>query len=354
MRPYRFVCLICLLVLSPFVFSSGYDDLYPDEKRVVDVFQSLSPKVVYVHRISTVLTSSDELMHVQSGAGSGFIWDIEGHVVTNFHVVQGAKELAVTVGKKTYAAKIIGIEPRKDIAVLQLLSQHVKIALKTLTPFTFVSSQTLLVGQSTIAIGNPFGLDHTLTVGVISALNRQVPGIGGVSIHGMIQTDAPINPGNSGGPLLDSHGRLIGMNTAIYSKSGTSSGIGFAVPSDDIMKIVPQLIQFGRVKLAGIGILQLPRQIAHQFGVDKGVVIAKVLPHTPAFTAGIKGTYRNVAGHIILGDIIVAINDKSIYDYDDLYQVLSNIPIGKRVNLTILRQGMRLHIQLNTVDIASY
>jgi S1-C subfamily serine protease len=245
------------------------DNLLLNERNTVEVFQKASPKVIYVHRIQTVVNGRSELIHIPSGAGSGIIWDNKGHVVTNFHVISGADNLAVSIGNHTFPAKVIGAEPRKDIAVLKLESHKALSLVKTYIPFEIANTDELLVGQKAIAIGNPFGLDHSLTIGVISALGRQVPGIGGVTIHDMIQTDASINPGNSGGPLLDSSGKLIGLNTLIYSQSGASAGIGFAVPANEIKRMVDQIIQHGRVKLAGIGIQRMEANIANRLGAQE-------------------------------------------------------------------------------------
>ncbi len=192
-----------------------------------------------------------------------------------------------------------------------------------------------MVGQKALAIGNPFGFDHSLTVGVISALGRQVPGVGGVTIHDMIQTDASINPGNSGGPLLDSMGRLIGMNTAIFSESGSSAGVGFAVPGNEIEHIVNQIIKNGRVKLAGIGFQPVRPSIAQHFGVTRGILVAEVMPNTPAAKAGLRGTYRDGLRRIVLGDIVIGINGHPVKNYDELYHLLSSIEIGKKVKMTI-------------------
>lgn len=331
------------------------DELMPHERNTVEIFQKFSPKVVYVHRLTTVVNKeSFQRMHVPAGAGSGFIWDNQGHIVTNFHVINGADILRVSIGKMTVPAKVVGVEPRKDIAVLEISDAKVLAHLKDFEPFTLRHNADLLVGQSVMAIGNPFGLDHSLTIGVISALGRQVPGAGGVNIRNMIQTDASINPGNSGGPLLDSHGRLLGMNTAIYSNTGSSAGIGFAVPADDIERIVPQLIRNGRVVLAGIGIQRVEPNVAERLGVHEGILIAEILPKSPAAVAGLHGTFRDGYGRIILGDVIVALNGHPVKDYDSLYQLLTEIKVGQEVTLTIERHGKPLNFKMKTIDIAAY
>lgn len=330
-------------------------ELSPEERNIIQIFQNASPKVVYVHRLSAVRKyNSMNVSKVPSGAGSGIIWDTAGHIVTNFHVIKDADDLAITLNGLTVPVKVIGKDPRKDLAVLAIKDPKALAMLKDFKPFSVIHSKDLLVGQKAIAIGNPFGLDHSLTVGVISALGRKVPGIGGVSIRGMIQTDASVNPGNSGGPLLDSTGRLIGLNTMIYSRSGTSTGVGFVVPADEIERVVTQIIKFGRVKLAGIGIHQIEPNIAKQFGIKKGIVIGEVLPKSPAAQAGLRATARNAWGQIALGDIIVALNGHPVPNYDDLYNLLTGIQPGDSVNLTIVRQGKKQNIKVKTIDIAMY
>jgi S1-C subfamily serine protease len=343
-----------LLILISFSLYAMPNELQLNEKNTIEIFQTFSPKVVYIHRLTRVRKyfSSDLMQHVTTGAGSGIIWDNKGHIVTNYHVTHGADELAVDIGKLTIPAKIVGVEPRKDIAVLAISDLNALKLLRSFTPFEIKHSNDLLVGQKAIAIGNPFGLDHSLTVGVISALGRQVPGFGGVRIQQMIQTDASINPGNSGGPLLDSSGHLIGLNTVIYSNSGASAGIGFAVPADEIERIVPQIITHGRVVLAGIGIQRVDISIASRLGVHKGILIADVIPHTPAAKVGLKGTYRDRYGNINLGDIIIALNAQSIEDYDKLYNLLTHVKVGETVTLTVNRHGRQLKFRIKTIDIA--
>lgn len=330
------------------------DELLQGERNTIEVFQKAAPKVVYVHRMATVLNYSNQPIHVSDGSGSGIIWDKQGHVVTNFHVIRGASDLAISIGDTTVPAKVIGAEPRKDIAVLEIKSPVVLKTLETFEPFQMTHTRDLLVGQKAIAIGNPFGLDHTLTVGVISALGRAVPGVGGVTIHDMIQTDASINPGNSGGPLLDSQGRLIGMNTAIFSQSGSSAGIGFAVPSDEIERIVTQIIKHGRVKLAGIGVLRVDPSIAQRLGVHKGILVGEVLHDSPAFKAGIQGTSWDRWGRVHMGDVIVSVNDHPVNNYDELYNLLTELQIGETINVSVLRQGVLRRFRMKTIDIAGF
>ncbi len=344
-------CMSCLVVV--FGQAAQLDQLLPNEKNTIEIFQKASPKVVYVDRLTTVVNHSSR-RQIPAGSGSGIIWDEKGHVVTNFHVIHGADHFAITIGHTKFPAKVIGTEPRKDIAVLAITSPKALELLKTFKPFEIAHTSELMVGQKAIAIGNPFGFDHSLTVGVISALGREVPGVAGIKIRDMIQTDASINPGNSGGPLLDSSGRLIGLNTLIYSRTGSSAGVGFAVPGDDIARIVQQIIKNGRVILAGIGIQRAETALAAHLGVKKGLLIAQVLPNTPAAAAGLRGTRRDRSGRIILGDIIVSLNGHPIKNYDAMYNLLTEIKIGEKITLTVLREGKTTNLTMKTIDIAGY
>lgn len=326
-----------------------------DERNTIELFQKASSKVVYVHRMTTLANRTHEaLLVVPSGSGSGIIWNAQGFVVTNFHVIKGADKFSITIGKMTVPAEVVGAEPRKDLAVLKINSKAALATLQSFVPFEIAPTEDLMVGQKTIAIGNPFGFDHSLTTGVISALGRQVPGVGGVTIHDMIQTDASINPGNSGGPLLDSSGRLIGLNTVIYSQSGSSAGVGFAVPANNIVRTVTQIIQHGRVKLAGIGIIPVDPRLARHLGVSKGILVADVLPNTPASKAGLRPTHRGYLGQVMLGDVIIALNGHPVANYDMLYNLLSNLAIGKDITLTVVRDGVRIYHRMKTIDIAAY
>ncbi|MFY7697367.1 MAG: S1C family serine protease [Legionella sp.] len=351
-KKYSFFLLILSLAIN--VSAADLDKLLPNERNNIEIFNQASPKVIYVHRMKTMINPALERLQVPAGAGSGIIWDKQGHIVTNFHVIREADQLAVSIGDKTFSAKVVGAEPRKDIAVLRLTSPKALQLLKDVKPFELAPTRELMVGQKTIAIGNPFGFDHSLTTGVISALGRQMPGIGGVTIRDMIQTDASINPGNSGGPLLDSSGRLIGLNTLIYSRTGSSAGVGFAVPADDIARTVTQIIKNGRVVLAGIGIQRVEPHTADLLGVKEGILIADVIPKTPAAMAGLQGTYRDSSGRINLGDIIIALNGHPVPDYDTMYNLLSQIPVGQRVHVTVLRDGKRVDYTMQTIDIAAY
>lgn len=354
MHVHRLMMSFLLLIVS-LIYSNAHSrvSLLSTEQNTIDVFQQSSPKVVYIQRFINV-TKHFKHEQISDGAGSGIVWDKSGHIVTNYHVVRGANHLQVVMGDMSVSAKVIGAEPRKDIAVLAVTAPNALKKIKTLKPFEFAPTKELLVGQKTIAIGNPFGLDHSLTMGVISALDRQFPGVGGVSIHGAIQTDASINPGNSGGPLLDSHGRLIGLNTAIYSQNGSSAGIGFAVPSDDIQHVATQIIQHGRVVLAGIGIERADPKLAEKLGIKKGILIANTLPNTPAAKANLAVTGRDRLGHTHVGDVIVSVNDKPVENYDVFYNMFTEIGVGENIKVTVLRNGKRFNHTMKTIDIAAY
>ncbi len=316
----------------------------PDETNTMAVFDAVAPAVVNVTQSRIVRNWSMRPAQIPSGSGTGFLWDTAGHVVTNFHVIQKASRVTVTLRDgKDYEASLVGAEPKKDIAVLRI-----KAPPGSLTPITLPPrGERVRVGQKAIAIGNPFGLDQTLTVGVVSALGREVDGIGGVAIRDMIQTDAAINPGNSGGPLLDSQGRLIGMNTMIFSRSGGSAGIGFAVPSQTIRRVVPQILRTGRADQAGIGIEVLQDSVARRLRAP-GVVIRRVVPGGPADRAGLKGL-RRTPGGFELGDVIVAINGESARDFDDLYNALDKRRPGDTVEVATVRGGRKLVFRVGVV-----
>jgi S1-C subfamily serine protease len=352
LKPCLFALMCCLSVQASFAI---VPNLLSDEKNSIEIFHAASDKVVFIHRLATVVDPMHQVLAVkEAGSGSGIVWDKDGHVLTNFHVIKGAEQFSISLHGKTYHATVIGFEPRKDIAVLKIQSPDMLHVLKDFKPLEIAPTSELQVGQKALAIGNPFGFDHSLTVGVVSAVGRQMPGVGGVTIHDMIQTDAAINPGNSGGPLLDSSGRLIGMNTAIYSESGSSAGVGFAVPADEISRVVNQIIDHGRVKLAGIGIQPVPPSIAAHLGVMKGILVADVLPNTPAQIAGIRSTHRDAIGRLILGDIIVGINGHPIKNYDELYHLLTKIDIGTMVTVTIIRENKSMDLKFKTIDIGAY
>ena len=317
-----------------------------DERNTVQIFTQSSASTVFVTERRVVVDYlAGRAVEVPAGAGSGFVWDDQGHIVTNFHVIQKARKVTVTLqDQKPLPAKLVGAEPRRDIAVLKVFAPKDKLSPVTLPP----AGHPLQVGQKVLAIGNPFALDHTLTTGVVSALGREVDGIGGVTIRDMIQTDAAINPGNSGGPLLDSPGRLIGMNTMILSKSGSSAGIGFAVPVDTIRRIVPQLIKHGKVEQVGLGVRIDPlRRLERRFRIE-GVVILGVIEGTPAARAGLRGL-RETAEGVGLGDVLVGLGSERIKNYDDLYNALDARKAGEKVKLQLLREGRRIELELELV-----
>jgi len=275
-------------------------------------------------------------VEIPAGAGTGFIWDAEGHIVTNCHValadcaaLRPARRLSVTLyDQKVYEADLVGADPFKDIAILKITPTDPLVPIRRVP-----AKHEIVVGQKTIAIGNPFGLDHTLTTGVISALGREVKGIGGVTIRDMVQTDAAINPGNSGGPLIDSQGRLIGMNTMIFSSSGSSAGIGFAVPHMIIQRVVPQIIENGRPTRVGLGVSILDAGVAQRLGV-KGVVVDRVASSSPAGVAGLRSAKRTETGWTF--DVIVGVDGERVEAYDDLYTLLDDKAAGEKVTLSVL------------------
>lgn len=307
-------------------------DLAEDEKATIRLFKQSSASVVYITTSEIGRDFNMNVLEIPHGSGSGFIWDEKGHVVTNNHVVQGGNRFRVTLADQTTVnAVIIGGDPSKDVAVLQI-----EVPPHGLTPLLVGSSAKLEVGQKVFAIGNPFGLDQTLTTGVISGLGRQIQGQSGRTIDGMIQTDAAVNPGNSGGPLLDSRGRLIGVNTAIFSPTGASAGIGFAIPVDTVQRVVPQLIRHGKVIRPGLAAGYIADKVTQQLGL-KGALIGTIKPGGSAYEAGLIPIRRNEDGDILLGDLIVAVDGKPVESVDAFLNVLENHEIGDKIKLTIIR-----------------
>lgn len=336
----KFISLIALFIT---LSSPLKAQLLEVEKKTIALYKEVLPAVVNVSNIKVGRSYFNETVEVPQGAGSGFVWDATGHIVTNFHVVNGGDEFVVTFHNDPiqYQATLVGSEPKKDLAVLKLKEKP-----KSLTPIVVGGSRELQVGQMTFAIGSPFGLDHTLTTGIVSALGRKIDGFGGVKIHDMIQTDASINMGNSGGPLLDSSGKLIGVNTMIFSTSGSSAGLGFAVPVDTVKMIVPQLIQHGKVIRPGIGIGVLPEAAKRRVGIKEGVVITYVDESGPAGRAGLKGLAQDRRGRVIMGDIILAIDNKTVNSLDDIYHALENYKIGDTVTLKYLRDQKKQDVKI--------
>jgi S1-C subfamily serine protease len=310
-------------------------ELWSDEKSTIALFRQASPAVVNITAIGVerdLFTLN--LYQIPQGTGSGFVWDRNGNVITNFHVIQNADAAQVTLADQSnWKARVVGVAPDKDLAVLRIDAPS-----NRLQPIPIGTSKDLQVGQSVFAIGNPFGLDQTLTTGVISALNREIESITRRPIQGVIQSDAAINPGNSGGPLLDSAGRLIGVNTAIYSPSGASAGIGFAIPVDIVNRIVPELIRSGKIVRPGLGVQIADEQIAQRLGVN-GVLVVDVAKGSAASKAGIQPTRRDAEGRLRLGDIITMIDGKKVANPNDLFLLLEKYKVGDVVVISMLRDG---------------
>jgi len=318
-----------------------------EEQRIIEVYKNARPSVVHVTRLTVQRNYLDmNLERIPEGTGSGFIWDEEGHVVTNYHVVGGADACQVTLpaDHSTYNATVVGGYPDKDIAVLWIQAPKSK-----LKPIQVGRSSNLQVGQKVLAIGNPFGLDQTLSTGIISALDREITSVTDRPIKGVIQTNAVINPGNSGGPLLDSSGLLIGMTTAIVSPSHAWAGIGFAIPVDEINQYVPEIIKHGKVARPGMGVQPFSDDLSHRLGVDSGVAIRSVMKDGPAAKAGIHSASRDADGvHI---DVIVAIDDQAIKNAKDLFSALEKHKVGDTVKVTVERDGERRDMSVTLAPI---
>ncbi len=320
--------------------------LSSQEERDIAVFRDISPSVVFISNIALRRDFfSLNVFEIPQGTGSGFVWDDDGHVVTNYHVIQDGNRFKVTLGEEDYDARRIGEAPRKDIAVLRIDAPR-----RILRPIALGSSAKLMVGQRVLAIGNPFGLDQSLTTGVVSALGRELTSPVGFPIRDVIQNDAAINPGNSGGPLLDSSGRLIGVNTAIYSPSGASAGIGFAVPVDTVRQLVPQLIEYGRPIQPGIGVVLVEDRVAARVGVRTGVIVRQVTRGSPADRAGIEGLRQSRRG-LALGDVIVAVGDKRVESLQDLVLAFEDIGVGGVARLTLERDRRQRRVDVELVPI---
>jgi S1-C subfamily serine protease len=326
--------------------------LLENERNSISIFQNVADAVVNVSNMRKGRTSMFDMdtSEVESGTGSGFVWDKNGYIVTNYHVVDGGDSFVIAFkdDKKQYRAKLVGADPKKDIAVLKLSENP-----KDLHPISAGDSKTLQVGQKALAIGNPLGLDHSLTTGIISALERSIKGYGGVSINGMIQTDASINPGNSGGPLLDSQGKLIGINTIIYNGAGASAsaGLGFAIPVEIVKAVVPQLIKYGKVIRPGLGVAILEDYYAARFGLREGVMVKYVDPKGPSGKAGLRGITRNQFGEYYIGDIIIGIDASPVKTYDDLFSVIDKYKIGDVVKVKYIRENKEKTATITLVQI---
>ena len=317
--------------------------LAADELAHVDLFKRASPSVVHITSLGVQRDLfSMNVQQVPRGTGTGFVWDNAGHIVTNFHVIQGANGARVTLAdQSTFEAKLVGAFPDRDLAVLLIEAPKDK-----LPPIAVGTSRDLLVGQRVYAIGNPFGLDQTLTTGIVSALNREIESFNERTIRGVIQTDAAINPGNSGGPLLDSAGRLIGVNTQIASPSGASAGIGFAIPVDEVNRIVPRLIKDGRFVRPALGVTAGPANLRQALNLPKGVAIVQVGGGTPAAKAGLQPFRRGSKGEVLAGDVITAVNDDPVADLDDMLSLLERRSPGETVTLSVWRSGQTRKISV--------
>ncbi len=338
----KLIPLLAILFLFPLTSSSVSTDLLQLEKRIIEVYKNSVPAVVNVASIKVARNFFyGDAVEVPQGSGTGFVWDDKGHIITNFHVVQGGDNFIITFhkNKAEYKAKVVGTDPKNDIAVLRLESMP-----KNFKVIPIGESKELQVGQLALAIGNPFGFDHSISRGIISALGRKMDGVGGVKINDMIQTDAAINQGNSGGPLIDSMGRVIGMNTMIVSRSGSSAGLGFAVPINTVKRIVPQLIAHGKVIRPGLGVGVLEDHIRERYVGEKGVVVTYVDPNGTAGKAGLKGMTKDRYGRTYLGDIITKINGKEVNTRDDIFQILEKFKIGDTVKLEFLREKKKVKV----------
>jgi S1-C subfamily serine protease len=326
-------CTACTLLPAPATAVDYLSFATEDETNTTEIFRKASPAVVYV--TNTALGRSIfslDVLEIPRGTGTGIVWDKNGLVVTNFHVIAGAQKLTVTLHDRSeHAAEVVGVAPEKDLAVLRIERPPADLVTLPLG-----DSSELSVGRKVLAIGNPFGLDTTLTTGIVSALGREIDASGNRKIRGVIQTDAAINPGNSGGPLLNSLGQLVGVNTAIYSPSGASAGIGFAIPVNTVRDVVPQLISYGRVLRPMIGVELVSDQWVQRYGIE-GLPVVQAYPGLPAAEAGIVGASRNARGDIVLGDIITAIDGKQIRSQDDYYSALEAHQPGDTVSITTRR-----------------
>lgn len=346
--------LLALLVAQPYVNRMLFaareprpvaprGDLAEFERTTIGVFEAVAPSVV---QVASLPGRGGPAGGETGGSGTGFVWDAAGHIVTNDHVVANGAGFAVRFASgEVLPAEVIGRAPNQDLAVLRVGRQT-----RLPPPVPVGSSADLKVGQATYAIGNPFGLDQSLTIGVISALKRRLPTSGGREVADVIQTDAAINPGNSGGPLLDSAGRLIGVNTAIFSPSGANAGIGFAIPVDVVNRVVPELIRSGRVPTPGIGILAADEAITAQLGVT-GVMVGRVAPGSPAAEAGLRGIDPGLNQ---IGDIIVGVNDAPVRRLADLTDQLERAGVGRTVDLTILRDERTRKVSVRVGDVGAH
>ncbi len=334
------------MVLCGVVFSAeaGFSK---NEQNVIDVFKNTTPSVAFIKNATLQWDwFGTNVYEIPQGAGSGFVWDDQGHIVTNFHVIYQASKIEVVLpDQEPYEAKVIGASPDHDLAVLKINAPP-----GVLKEIPRGSSQDLQVGQTVLAIGNPFGLDHSLSTGVVSALGRSIASISGRKIDDMVQTDAAINPGNSGGPLLNSEGKLIGVSTAIFSPSGAYAGIGFAIPVDTVNRVVPQLIQHGKVKRFGLGISLVPDTTRYQLRL-KGALIRDVFRGSGAAHAGLQPTRRGLFGELVIGDLILEVAGKKIEQNEDLLDAFDNRTAGERVEVVYMRNNKVHKVEVELMEL---
>ncbi|MFN2499801.1 MAG: S1C family serine protease [Pyrinomonadaceae bacterium] len=320
-----------------------------DEQNNIEIYRTLSPGVVNVHSTSYARDFFG-FVEPQEGSGSGSVIDQNGNILTNYHVIEGAQKLAVSFGgQKSYAAKVVGRDPDTDLAVIKLI----EMPKEPLTVIPLGDSDKLVVGQKVLAIGNPFGMDRTLTTGVISGLQRPIRARNGRPIEGAIQTDASINPGNSGGPLFDSHGRMIGINSQILSPSGASAGVGFAVPVNIAKRIIPELVRSGEIRRPKLGITTRDVEVIKnqvELPVSEGALIWQVAPGGPAANASLRGLTQTENGDVAIGDIIVGIDNEKVENTDDLYRALNKRTIGEQVQVQIVRNGRRTSVPVRLTE----
>jgi S1-C subfamily serine protease len=320
--------------------------LATDEQNNVEVYRAISPGVAYITSTTVQQGYFGEVEEGQ-GSGSGSVIDDQGHILTNYHVIEGAQRLSVSLGgNKKYPATVVGGDPDTDLAIIKIEAPR-----DQLTVVPLGDSDRLVVGQKVLAIGNPFGLDRTLTTGVISGLQRPIRARNNRPIEGAVQTDASINPGNSGGPLLDSHGRMIGINSQILSPAGGSVGVGFAIPVNIAKRVVPQLIEFGRVRRPKLGIGTRDVNTLRNMPVSDGVLIINIAPGSAAAVAGLRETTQTMDGGIELGDIIVSIDGEKVTNQDDLFRILDKHQIGDSVRVEVFRDGGRVALPLRLTEI---
>lgn len=335
-----------LLRPSSFLRCDTTDEYTPEERRTMEVFDKCSPSVVHITTQLDLATNWFEIARIDSGSGSGFIWDKSGHIVTNYHVIRNSTRANVTLSDQSvYEAELVGAEPDVDVAVLKVRFTS------NVVPVEIGRSSKLRVGQRVFAIGNPFGLDQSLSSGVVSGVGRQIESVGGRLIKNVIQTDATINPGNSGGPLLDGRGQFIGINTMIASQTGGWSGVGFAVPSDTVTRTVNQIIKYGRAIRPWLGVSLAPMTVKAGKKRLEGVLVISVQVGSPADTAGIKGTTRDPrTGRITLGDEILRVDGQTVTDPEELSDHVETKEIGDKIILSIKRDGKIIDVPIVLKD----